>query len=224
MQTHTNAAIATADTSQLIDPWALRWARLLISARGRTERQGDCRSERGIDNAVLNVQGWWGRVDRDRKGRPHFTDESATRRANTHKRRNLFGDAHVFALAPAWSGAPPGQPRMKTFGIQSRDNKSPTPEGHLDGGNIWEQRESGEDERQKQRGRWPRLCLHVYASSLLLFIPPPFRGEKLLIWFAKATTQCDEMVAQRSRGHGQVPIIFHRADLVLNWILTGVRK
>lgn len=68
MQTHTNP-VATADTSQLIDPWALLWATLLISARGRTERQGDCRSERGIDDAVLNVQGWRGRVDRDQKGR-----------------------------------------------------------------------------------------------------------------------------------------------------------
>lgn len=57
MQTHTNpvanAAIATADTSQLIDPLAL----LLISARGRTEQQGDCRSEGGIDDTVLSVPG-----------------------------------------------------------------------------------------------------------------------------------------------------------------------
>lgn len=53
MQMHTNpvanTSIATADTSQLIDPRAL----LLISALG--VGGGDCGSEQGIDNAVLSV-------------------------------------------------------------------------------------------------------------------------------------------------------------------------
>lgn len=66
---------ATADTSQLIDPWAL----LLISAQGRTEQQGDCRSERGIDDTVLSVRvdaggRAWGRVDGGQTRTLHFTD------------------------------------------------------------------------------------------------------------------------------------------------------